>query len=206
MKSLTKMKNWGGWGGGDSMHIYIVNNLNRLGWLSSFIYVFEWDRTYRGIPHKIVATPDGTTILVCAGRGVTVHRLSAVSPLEFIDEWQVTESEELSSNNSHAFDVDLGPSLNRPVVAAAACSNGVLRLHGLAGISAFSERHNKVGISQSVGSLIAAPARRFKNVFGRASATANKAAGVGKDISKEITSNVKERGVTGFLGGMFGKK
>ena len=162
--------------------------------------------SWRGIPHKIVATPDGTTILVCAGRGVTVHRLSAVSPLEFIDEWQVTESEELSSNNSHAFDVDLGPSLNRPVVAAAACSNGVLRLHGLAGISAFSERHNKVGISQSVGSLIAAPARRFKNVFGRASATANKAAGVGKDISKEITSNVKERGVTGFLGGMFGKK
>jgi hypothetical protein len=162
--------------------------------------------SWRGVPNKIVSTPDGTTLLVCSGRGVTVHRLSAITPLEFIDEWQVTESEELSSDVSRAFDIDLGPSLNRPVVAAAACSNGVLRLHALAGISAFSERHKKVGISQSVGSLMAAPARRFKNVFGKASAIGNKAADVGKDISKEISTDVKERGVTGFLGGMFGKK
>ena len=166
--------------------------------------------SWRGIPSKIVSTPDGTTILVCSGRGVTLHRLSAITPLAFIDEWQVTESEELSSSSSttviRALDIDLGPSLNRPVVAAAACSNGVLRLHALSGISAFSERHKKVGISQSVGSLMAAPARRIKNVFGKASNIGNKAAGVGKDISKEISTDVKERGVSGFLGGMFGRK
>jgi hypothetical protein len=162
--------------------------------------------TWRGLPHKVVATPDGTAVLVCSGRGITVHRLSAISPLEFIDEWHITESEDLSSIIPHAYDIDLGPSLNRPVVAAAACSSGALRLHALSGISAFSERHKKLGISQSVGSLMAAPARRLKNAFGKASAIGNKAAGVGKEISKEISSDVKERGVGGFLGGMFGKK
>ncbi|KAG7359446.1 Beige/BEACH domain containing protein [Nitzschia inconspicua] len=162
--------------------------------------------SWRGIPHKIVPTPDGTAVLVCSGRGITLHRISAITPLEFIDEWQITETDDLSSNIPTAYDIDLGPSLNRPVVAAAACSNGALRLHALAGISAFSERHKKIGISQSVGSLMAAPARRLKNALGKASAIGNKAAGVGKEISKEITTDVKERGVGGFIGGMFGKK
>eukprot|EP00529_Nitzschia_sp_RCC80_P009051 CAMPEP_0113450404 /NCGR_PEP_ID=MMETSP0014_2-20120614/5812_1 /TAXON_ID=2857 /ORGANISM="Nitzschia sp." /LENGTH=2495 /DNA_ID=CAMNT_0000341741 /DNA_START=29 /DNA_END=7516 /DNA_ORIENTATION=- /assembly_acc=CAM_ASM_000159 len=165
--------------------------------------------SWRGVPHKITATPDGTAILVCSGRGVTVHRLSAITPLEFIDEWHVTESEELSADMQTAFDIDLGPSLNRPVVAAAACSDGALRLHALAGIGPFSERHKKAGITQSVGSA----ARRIKNVFGKASNitrtvvdTGSKASTVGKEISKEISDDVRERGVTGFLGGMFTKK
>lgn len=162
--------------------------------------------SWRGVPHKIVPTPDGTAVLVCAGRGITLHRLSAITPLEFIDEWHITETDDLSSNIPQAFDIDLGPSLNRPVIAAAACSNGALRLHALAGISAFSERHKKLGISQSVGSLMAAPARRLKSALGKASAIGNKAAGVGKEISKEISTDVRERGVGGFIGGMFGKK
>lgn len=184
--------------------------------------------SWRGIPSKIIPTPDGTTILVCSGRGVTIHRLSAITPLEYIDEWQITESEEeLSSSNplnvSRALDLDLGPSLNRPVIAAAACSNGVLRLHALPGISAFAERHKKTGLTQGMGALLGAPAataRRIKGVFGKegvfgkASAIGNKAAGVGKDISKEILSTAQEttkdtgaKGmVTGLLGGMFGKK
>ncbi|KAL3924923.1 MAG: hypothetical protein SGILL_000744 [Bacillariaceae sp.] len=162
--------------------------------------------SWRGIPHKIYPIPDGTAVLVCSGRGVSLHRLSSISPLEFIDEWQITESDDLASDIPHAYDIDLGPSLNRPVVAAAACSNGALRLHALAGISAFSERHKRLGIGQSVGSIMSAPARRLKNAFGKASAIGNKAAGVGKEIGKEITSDVKERGVGGFLGGMFNKK
>jgi len=172
--------------------------------------------SWRGIPSRIVATPDGTTVLVCSGRGVTIHRLSAVTPLEYIDEWHITESEEELSSTSfnnvrRALDVDLGPSLNRPVIAAAGCSNGVLRFHALAGISAFSERHKKVGISQSVGSLIAAPARRFKGVFGKASTIGNNASGAGKESSKEVKfsqDNTKEHrgGMGGLLGGFFGKK
>merc|ERR1711937_551115 len=90
---------------------------------------------------------------------------------------------------SRAFDIDLGPSLNRPIVAAAGCSNGVLRLHALAGISAFSERHNTTSIANSVGSLLGAPARGIQNIFGRATNIASKTAEVGKDISKEIVSS-----------------
>ncbi|KAL3919245.1 MAG: hypothetical protein SGILL_003850 [Bacillariaceae sp.] len=161
--------------------------------------------SWRGIPHRITPIPDGTAVLVCSGRGVSLHRLSAITPLEFIDEWQISESDDLS-DIPHAYDVDLGPSLNRPVLAAAACSNGALRLHALAGISAFSERHKRMGIGQSVGSLMSRPAQRIKNAFGKASAMGNKAAGVGKEIGKEITTDVKERGVGGFLGGMFNKK
>ena len=161
--------------------------------------------SWRGVPHKMSCTPDGTAVLVCSGRGVTIHRLSAITPLEFIDEWHITETEELSSSVSRAWDVDLGPSLNRPVVAAAACSNGSLRLHALSGISAFAERHKKLGLGQSVGSVFAAPARRIKTVVGKGWGIGSKVAGVGKEISKEIQSDMKEKGVGGFIGNMFRK-
>lgn len=118
--------------------------------------------SWRGVPQKMSYTPDGTAVLVCSGRGVTIHRLSAITPLEFIDEWHITETDELSSSVARDWDIDLGPSLNRPVVAAAACSNGVLRLHALSKMSAFSERHKKLGLGQSVGSVLSAPARRIK--------------------------------------------
>ena len=162
--------------------------------------------SWRGLPHKMTCTPDGTAVLVCAGRGVTIHRLSAITPLEFIDEWHITETDELTSSVAHAWDIDLGPSLNRPVVAAAACSNGALRLHALAGISAFSERHKKLGLSQSVGTVLSAPARRIKNAVGKGWGFGKEAAGVGKEIGQEIASDVKEKGVGGFLGNIFNKK
>lgn len=134
-----------------------------------------------------------------------MHRLSAITPLEFIDEWHITETDELTPTVSRAWDVDFGPSLNRPVVAAAACSNGALRLHALSGISAFSERHKKLGITQSVGSVLARPARRIKDAVGKGWGLGSKVAGVGKEIGKEITSDVKEKGVGGFFGNMFRK-
>jgi hypothetical protein len=161
--------------------------------------------TWRGRPHKMYCTPDGTAVLVCSGRGVTIHRLSAITPLEFIDEWHITESEELSSNVAQAWDIDLGPSLNRPVVAAAACSNGALRLHALSGISSFSERHKKLGLAQGVGSVLAMPAKRFKNAVGRGLGIGSKVVGVSNDVRKEVETEVKEKGVGGFLGNMFGK-
>ena len=149
--------------------------------------------SWRGYPHKMYCTPDGTAVLVCSGRGVTVHRLSAVTPLEFIDEWHITEAEELTADVPQAWDIDLGPSLNRPVVAAAACSNGALRLHALAGISSFSERHRKLGLAEGVGSLLAAPGKRLKNAFGRGVGIGNKVVGVGKEIGKEAQTEVKEK-------------
>mmetsp|Transcript_2502 Transcript_2502/g.5943 ORF Transcript_2502/g.5943 Transcript_2502/m.5943 type:complete len:2797 (-) Transcript_2502:151-8541(-) len=162
--------------------------------------------SWRGRPHKMYCTPDGTAVLVCSGRGVTIHRLSAVTPLEFIDEWHITEQEELSKNLSQAFDIDLGPSLNRPVVAAAATSNGALRLHALSGISSYSDRHKKLGLAQGVGNVLAMPAKRLKNVVGRGLGIGSKVVGVGKDVGKEVQNDIKEKGVGGFLGNMFGKK
>ena len=150
-------------------------------------------------------TPDGTAVLICAGRSVTIHRLSAITPLEFIDEWFITETDEITSYGPRAWDIDLGPSLNRPVVAAAACSNGCLRLHALAGISAFSERHKNFGLSQSVGSMLSLPGRKIKKAVGKGWGLGSKVVGVGKEIGKEVTTDVKERGVGGFLGTMFGK-
>eukprot|EP00980_Cylindrotheca_fusiformis_P016230 scaffold4825_cov132-Cylindrotheca_fusiformis.AAC.7 len=161
--------------------------------------------TWRGRPHKMYCTPDGTAVLVCSGRGVTIHRLSAITPLEFIDEWHITETEELSANVPQAWDIDLGPSLNRPVVAAAACSNGAMRLHALAGISSFSERHKKIGLAQGVGSVLSMPAKRIKSAVGRGLGIGSKVVGVSKDVKKEVENEVKERGVGGFLGNVFGK-
>jgi hypothetical protein len=164
---------------------------------------------WRGIPHKMSCTPDGTAVLVCSGRGTTIHRLSSLAPLQFLDEWQITETDELSSDSlAHAWDIDLGPNLSRPVVAAAACSNGVLRLHALPGISPWSDRHRKSNITESVGSALAKPAQRFKNVMRGGFGLGQKAVGTGAEIGKEIVSETKEGGIGGFFrgGGLFRSK
>jgi hypothetical protein len=160
--------------------------------------------SWRGLPHKIHCTPDGTAVLVCCGRGITIHRISAVDPLEILDEWQITEADSLGRSDpmEAAFDIDLGPSLNRPVVAAAACSNGVLRLHALPGISSWSERNKKSGISQTVGTALAKPAQRLNRVMREGIGFGRQLAGMGRDIGKEVSSDVKERGVTGFFGNL----
>lgn len=163
--------------------------------------------SWRGLPHKMQCTPDGTAVLVCCGRGITVHRLSACEPLEILDEWQITESDSLGSEEMEAaFDIDLGPSLNRPVVAATACSNGVLRLHALPGISAWSERHKKSNISQTVGSALAKPAQRFNQAVREGLGLGRQLAGMGRDIGREVTTDVKERGVGGFLNNFMNRK
>lgn len=163
---------------------------------------------WRGLPRKIMCIPDGTAVIVCAGRGVTIHRVSALNPLEIIDEWHITELDDATSTDSipAAWDVDFGPSLNRPVVAAAACSNGVLRLHALPGISAWSERHKKGGLGHTVGSALAIPARRLRSVVQDGLGLGRQLAGMGREISQEMTSDMKERGVGGFFKGILGAK
>ena len=161
---------------------------------------------WRGLPRKIQCTPDGTAAMVCAGRGVTVHRLSSMQPLDFIDELQVTETDDLSDIVA-CWDFDVGPSLHRPVCAAAACSSGALRLHALPGISAWSERHKTSGLSQTVGSALATPARRVGKAVRKGFGFGNKIADMGRDIGNEVKADVKEKGMGGFLGSMmFGSK
>jgi hypothetical protein len=160
--------------------------------------------SWRGLPRKITCTPDGTAVFVCAGRGVTIHRLSAVTPLEFIDEWHITESDELNNKVAAAFDVDFGPSLMRPIVGAAGLSNGSLRFHALPGISAWSERHkSRTSLSSA---LLGKPMGRLKNTVGKTFGLGKAAIGVGKDVAKEVSSDVKERGVGGFLSGTLFRK
>lgn len=160
---------------------------------------------WRGVPHKLTCTPDGTAVLVCSGRGTTIHRLSALAPLQFLDEWQITETDSPEEGSiAHAWDIDLGPNLSRPVVAAAACSGGVLRLHALPGISAWSDRHKKSNITQSVGNALAKPAQRFKNVMRDGFGLGAKAAATGQEIGKEVASTVKEQTQSGGgIGGFF---
>lgn len=161
---------------------------------------------WRGVPHKITCTPDGTAVTVCSGRGITIHRLSAITPLEFIDEWNITETEELDENVPAAWDVDFGPSLMRPVVAAAGCSAGSLRLHALPGITPWSERHKKSSMGSAVGHALAKPAKRIKSAVGKGLGLGSRFVRVGKEIGGEVQSDVKERGVGGFLAGtIFGK-
>lgn len=162
--------------------------------------------SWRGVPHKIACTPDGTAITVCAGRGITFHRLSTITPLEFIDEWHVAETEALDETLPKAWDVDFGPSIMRPIVGAAACSSGALRLHALPGISSWSEKHRNSSVALTVGQALAKPAKRLKNAFGKGLGLGNKVVGVGKEIGREATSEVKEKGVSGFLGGFMSRK
>ncbi|GKY94445.1 hypothetical protein MPSEU_000410300 [Mayamaea pseudoterrestris] len=167
---------------------------------------------WRGKPHRMMATPDGTAVLVCSGRGVTVHRLSCCQPLEVIDEWSVTESDDLTSSDNveHCFDLDLGPSLNRPVAAAAACSNGALRLHALPGISQWSERHKKSSLGSTVGNAFVKPAqtmnRALKEGFNFGSRIAGMGREIGKDVAKEVSTEVKTAGVGGFLGNLMKRR
>jgi len=161
--------------------------------------------SWRGTPNKITSTPDGTSIFVCGGRGVTIHRLSTITPLEFIDEWHITETEELDGDLPSAFDVDFGPSLMRPVIGAVALSAGALRLHALSGISAWSERH-KARAGLGLGHALSKPAGRIKNALGRGLGYGKSALGMGKDVAKEVSSDVKERGVGGFLAGTLFRK
>jgi len=157
--------------------------------------------TLRGVPHKIIATFDGRAVLVSRNGGVSIHLVSPTSPLELIDEWSIAEDDK----NMSTFDVDIGPSLFRPVVAAAACSGGALRLHALPGISAWSEANKKGSMSSAVGNAFAKPAQKLKKAGGIVKGIGSSIVGFGKELGKEALSDVKERGVTGFLGGVFAK-
>jgi len=170
---------------------------------------------FRGIPHKIISiSSDGITgcaVMVCCNGGVSIHRVSALYPLVKLDEWRTVSGDgsNLLDTKSITFDVDIGPSIHRPVVAAAACSSGVLRLHALPGISEWSEekkRRSKT-VSAAVGNVIskALPAHTIKKTVGNIAGIGTRVIGFGKEVGKEAMTDVKERGVGGFFGNVLGK-
>jgi len=168
--------------------------------------------SWRGIPHEIKSFAEDSLAIVCAGGGVSLHRLSSLSPLDYVDEWRIfedpvnVENDQIGGENQGAvFDVDFGPSPSLPVVVAAACSAGALRLHALPGISPWSEEVKKNAAVTMVGERLAKPAKTIKHAVGSVTKMGNRFVGLGSEIGKEALSDVKERGVGGFLGNVFGK-
>lgn len=154
--------------------------------------------SWRGIPHKIVPTYDGRGIMVCSGGGVSIHLVSAIKPLHFVDEWKVANDDEIYSGIG-AYDIDFGPSLSRPVVAVTGLSAGAIRIHAFKGVSEWSEEVNKrSSMSEAVGNALARPAEKMKGLFGVVKGKGSKVVGLSKEIGREA--------VSGFLGDVFGKK
>lgn len=133
-------------------------------------------------PKKVTATYDGQAVMVCSGRGISMHLVSAIKPLYFIDEWQIGGDEE---DTVAAHDIDFGPSPSRPVVAVTGLSSGALRIHALKGISEWSEENKKGSVSEAVGSVIGTVKGTGGKVFGLVKGTGSKVLGLGKDIGRE---------------------
>lgn len=157
---------------------------------------------HRGMPKKIFPTVDGRAVFVCAGGGVSVHLVSSIQPLMTVDEWRLSEDvgNDVSSEQV-IYDLDFGPTIARPIVAAAGCSAGTLRLHALRGISKWCHEHQRNTVSSAVGSVLALPAQTVKNALGGVSSFGSSVFGSAKEISKEAFSVVKER-----EGGFFFRK
>ena len=160
---------------------------------------------FRGTPHKMVPISDGNAVMICSSRGITVHRLSALRPLEIIDDWCIglrdPEAYGVGDIIPTAYDVDFGPSPNKPIVAATACSAGALQLHALRGISQWSEEHKQGAVSAAMGNALARPAARLRNIAGGVKNIGSRFMGVGKEVASEALDEVKEQaGSRGLFG------
>eukprot|EP00985_Skeletonema_marinoi_P012038 scaffold5743_cov173-Skeletonema_marinoi.AAC.7 len=163
---------------------------------------------HEGIPSNIISTIDGKAVFVCGGGKISVLLVSTLQPLKLVDEWQLSTDGENNDPSKHvAYDLDFGPTIARPVVAAAACSEGALRLHALQGISKWSQENQRTSVSTAVGNVLALPAQTVKNALGGVAGFGSKFMGFGKEIGKEAVSVVKEReGGGGGGGGFFFRK
>ena len=150
----------------------------------------------RGIPTKLVSSVDGRALFVCMGGGVLVCLISSVQPLSFVDEWRIIEEDADDCNifsHQAIHDIDFGPTISRPVVVAAGCSDGSLRLHALQGISKWSHENQRNIVTSAVGSVLALPAQTVKNAIGGVAGFGSRFVGLGKEIGKEAFTAVKDR-------------
>jgi len=142
---------------------------------------------HRGMPRKIFPTVDGRAVFVCARGGVSVHLVSSVQPLVTVDEWRLVDNVGGDTPAQQAvYDLDFGPTLSRPVVAAAGCSAGTLRLHALRGISKWSHEHQRQTVTSAVGNVLAMPAQTVKNALGGVSSFGSSFFGSAKEIAGEL--------------------
>ena len=59
-------------------------------------------------------------------------------------------------------------------------------------------------MTEAVGNALSKPAQRIKSFAGTVKGTGSRFVGLGKEISREAVTNVKEKGVGGLLGGFVG--
>jgi hypothetical protein len=155
---------------------------------------------HEGVPNNLIPTMDGRAIFVCTGGKISVLLISILQPLAIVDEWQLSADGENNESSKHAaYDLDFGPTIARPVVAAAACSEGALRLHALQGISKWSQENQRTSVTTAVGNVLALPAQTVKNALGGVAGFGSKFMGFGKEIGKEAVSAVKDREGGGFF-------
>jgi hypothetical protein len=157
----------------------------------------------------LISSIDGRAVFVCTGGKVYVLLVSILQPLTVLDEWKLSSSDgeenEVETSHKHVtYDLDFGPTIARPVVAAAACSEGALRLHALQGISKWSQENQRTSVTTAVGNVLALPAQTVKNALGGVAGFGSKFMGFGKEIGKEAVSAVNER--QGGGGGFFFRK
>ena len=155
---------------------------------------------HEGVPNNLIPTIDGRGVFVCAGGKISALLVSTLQPLALVDEWQLsTDGENNDSSKYVAYDLDFGPTIARPVVAAAACSEGALRLHALQGISKWSQDNQRTSVTTAVGNVLAMPAQTVKNALGGVAGFGSKFMGFGKEIGKEAVTAVKEGEGRGFF-------
>lgn len=159
---------------------------------------------FRGKPRKMTAIAEGKMVVVCNGRGATFHKISAIEPLEEIEEMRITHEEvtpqsrsPLSRKLPAVCDVDFYPrgrktvggppySGNRPIVAVAGCTNGAFRLHALPGITQWSVENQVNSVTAAVGNALAKPAHTIKNAVGSVKGLGSRVIGFGKEIGREV--------------------
>ena len=123
----------------------------------------------------------------CSSRGISMHLVSAINPLYFINECQIGGDDE---GTVAAHDIDFGPSPSRPgIIAVTGLSSGALRIHALKGICEWSEENKKGSVSEAVGNVIGTVKGNGEKVFGLMRGTGGKVLGLVKDIGREVVGD-----------------
>merc|ERR1711935_375347 len=157
---------------------------------------------FRGKPRKMTAIAEGKAIAVCNGRGATFHKVSAIDPLQQIEEMRITDEEVTSEGRSllprkmpAVCDIDFYPRSDRkkygradtrPVFVVAACTSGALRLHALPGITQWAIDTQVNSVTAAVGNALAKPAHTIKNAVGSVKGLGSRVIGFGKEIGREV--------------------
>ena len=175
--------------------------------------------SFFGVPRKITTFADGKAICVCGGCGVSVHRISNIRPLEKLEEWRITNQDIKTLTNSFlarkiptVHDLDFYPNIQsltppyytRPCVAMVGCSDGILQIHALSGISNWATANQNNSMSSVVGNVLVKPANTIKSAVGTVKGFGTRFIGFGKEIGREVGGAISSGVVATTSGSLVG--